>query len=218
MGVIVKSLLTMAAITSKSIEIQKSLESLNLTSKAMQLIKDVIIHGFWGDSDFSFNCETKMSNVYITNDGARGKHFPRKQISGIMSGVAKAIKKYGCSFMASESDWWGDGSGSVLAFDIDFASYDELKAWAQATPEDIRAAMNPTKSKTDEPSKAKESQREHDEHIKAVENRRNNYVAEFQKCQDRKRIASLKRKIARAEARLEVLRSIDGLFRTPEEK
>lgn len=31
-------------------------------------------------------------------------------------------------------------------------------------------------------------------------------------------IASLKRKIARAEARLEVLRSIDGLFQKPEEK
>ena len=217
--------MAMATVTSKSIEIQKSLESLNLTSKAIQLIKDVIIHGFWGDSDFSFNCETKMSNVYITNDGARGKHFPRKQISGIMSGVAKAIKKYGCSFMASESDWWGDGSGSVLAFDIDFASYDELKAWAQATPEDIRAAMATVESeeykadrKAREEFKAREGQCEHDERIKAVENRRNAYVAEFQECQDRKRIASLKRKIARAEARLEVLRSIDSLFRKPEEK
>lgn len=204
----------MATATSKSIEIQKSLESLNLTSKAIQLIKDVIIHGFWGDSDFSFNCETKMSNVYITNDGARGKHFPRKQISGIMSGVAKAIKKYECSFMASESDWWGDGSGSVLAFDIDFASYNELKAWAQTTSEEIHAAMTAVES---ESSKAK-GQREHNERIKAVEDRRNNYVAELKSCQDRKRIASLKRKIARAEARLEVLRSIDDLFRTPEEK
>lgn len=204
----------MATVTSKSIEIQKSLESLNLTSKAIQLIKDVIIYGFWGDSDVLFNCKTKMSNVYITNDGARGKHFPKKQISGIMSGVAKAIKKYGCSFMTSESDWWGDGSG-MLAFNIDFASSDELEAWAQATPEEIHAAMAAVES---EACKAEESQREHSERIKAVEDRRNNYVAEFQKCQDKKRIASLKRKIARAEARLEVLRSIDGLFKAPEEK
>lgn len=202
-------------VTSKSIEIQRSLESLNLTSKAIQLIKDVIIHGFWGDSDISFNCEMKMSNVYITNDGARGKHFPKKQISGIMSGVAKAIKKYGCSFMTSESDWWGNGSGSVLAFDIDFASSDELDAWAQTTPEEIRAAMATVES---EACKARESQREHSERIKAVEDRRENYVAELKSCQDRKRIASLKRKIARAEARLEVLRSIDGLFQKPEEK
>ena len=215
----------MATVTSKSIEIQRSLESLNLTSKAIQLIKDVIIYGFWGDSDISFNCEMKMSNVYITNDGARGKHFPKKQISEIMSGVAKAIKKYGCSFMTSESDWWGNGSGSVLAFDIDFASSDELDAWAQTTPEEIRAAMATVESeackadrKAREEFKARESQREHSERIKAVEDRRENYVAELKSCQDRKRIASLKRKIARAEARLEVLRSIDGLFQKPEEK
>lgn len=204
----------MATVTSKSVEIQKSLESLNLTSKAIQLIKDVIIYGFWGDSDVLFNCEMKMSNVYITNDGARGKHFPKKQISGIMSGVAKAIKKYGCSFMTSESDWWGDGSG-MLAFDIDFASYEELEAWARTTPEEIHAAMAVVEN---EACKAEENQREHSERIKAVEDRRNNYVAEFQQCQDKKRIASLKRKIARANARLEVLRSIDGLFKAPEEK
>lgn len=204
----------MATVTSKSIEIQKSLESLNLTSKAIQLIKDVIIYGFWGDSDVLFNCEMKMSNVYITNDGARGKHFPKKQISGIMSGVAKAIKKYGCSFMISESDWWGDGSG-MLAFDINFASYEELEAWARTTPEEIHAAMAAVEN---EACKAEENQREHSERIKAVEDRRNNYVAEFQECQDKKRIASLKRKIARANARLEVLRSIDGLFKAPEEK
>lgn len=72
--------------------------------------------------------------------------------------------------------------------------------------------------KAREEFKARESQREHSERIKAVEDRRENYVAELKSCQDRKRIASLKRKIARAEARLEVLRSIDGLFRKHEEK
>lgn len=135
----------MATITSKSIEIQRSLESLNLTSKAIQLIKDVIIYGFWGDSDISFNCEMKMSNVYITNDGARGKHFPKKQISGIMSGVAKAIKKYGCSFMTSESDWWGNGSGSVLAFDIDFASDKALAVVGDTKP--LRARLKELKGR-----------------------------------------------------------------------
>jgi predicted nucleic acid-binding Zn-ribbon protein len=94
-------------------------------------------------------------------------------------------------------------------------SWDELTEWARTTPEEIQAAMAAVESKA---CKAEESQREHSERIKAVEDRRNNYVAEFQKCQDRKRIASLKRKIARAEARLEVLRSIDSLFQKPEEK
>lgn len=215
----------MKAIPQKSIEIQKAFESLDLTANAIQLIKDVIRYGYWGDADFTFNGETKMGDGYITNDAKRGGHFLGKQISGIMSGVAKATKTHQCSFMASYTDWWGDGTGDVLAFSTDFASSDELEAWAQATPEEIHAAMATVKSeackadrKAREASKARESQREHSERIKAVEDRRNNYVAEFQKCQDRKRIASLKRKIARAEARLEVLRSMDNLFKKPEEK
>lgn len=206
----------MKAISQKSIEIQKAFESLDLTANAIQLIKDVIRYGYWGDSDFTFNGETKMGDGYITNDAKRGGHFSGKQISGIMSGVAKAAKTHQCSFMVSMSDWWGDGTGDVLAFSTDFASSDELEAWAQTPTEEIQAAMNPVE---DKPCQANNTvKNEHDERIKAVEDRRNNYVAEFQKCQDRKRIASLKRKIARAEARLEVLRSIDGLFQKPEEK
>lgn len=206
----------MKAISQKSIEIQKAFESLDLTANAIQLIKDVIRYGYWGDSDFTFNGKTKMGNGYITNDAKRGGHFSGKQISGIMSGVAKAAKTHQCSFMASYTDWWGDGTGDVLAFSTDFASNDELNEWAQTPTEEIQAAMNPVE---DKPCQANNTAKnEHDERIKAVEDRRNNYVAEFQKCQDRKRIASLKRKIARAEARLEVLRSIDGLFQKPEEK
>lgn len=206
----------MKAISQKSIEIQKAFESLDLTANAIQLIKDVIRYGYWGDSDFTFNGETKMGNGFITNDAKRGGHFSGKQISGIMSGVAKAAKTHQCSFMASCTDWWGDGTGDVLAFSTDFASDDELNEWAQTPTEEIQAAMNPVE---DKPCQANNTAKnEHDERIKAVEDRRNNYVAEFQKCQDRKRIASLKRKIARAEARLEVLRSMDGLFQKPEEK
>lgn len=202
--------------TSKLIAIQKAFESLDLTANAIQLIKDVIRYGYWGDSDFTFNGETKMGNGYITNDAKRGGHFSGKQISGIMSGVAKAAKTHQCSFMVSMSDWWGDGTGDVLAFSTDFASYNELSDWAQTTVEEIHAAMNPVE---DKPCQANNTAKnEHDERTKAVENRRNAYVAEFQECQDRKRIASLKRKIARANARLETLRSINGLFKTPEEK
>jgi hypothetical protein len=206
----------MKAISQKSIEIQKAFESLDLTANAIQLIKDVIRYGYWGDSDFTFNGETKMGNGYITNDAKRGGHFSGKQISGIMSGVAKAAKTHQCSFMVSMSDWWGDGTGDVLAFSTDFASYNELSDWAQTTAEEIHAAMNPVE---DKPCQANNTAKnEHDERIKAVEDRRENYVAELKDCQDRKRIASLKRKIARANARLETLRSINGLFKTPEEK
>lgn len=206
----------MKAISQKLIEIQKAFESLDLTANAIQLIKDVIRYGYWGDADFTFNGETKMGDGYITNDAKRGGHFSGKQISGIMSGVAKAAKTHQCSFMASYTDWWGDGTGDVLAFSTDFASNDELNEWAQTPTEEIQAAMNPVE---DKPCQANNTvKNEHDERIKAVEDRRNNYATELQTCQDRKRIASLKRKIARAEARLDVLRSIDGLFQKPEEK
>lgn len=216
------------ASTSKLIAIQQAFLGLGLTANEIQLIRDVILNGYWGDASVTINSITYegcMANGYIINDADQAGHFAGKQISGLASGIAKALKSHKCPFMQHYPDYWGDGSGDLFFFLENFASSDELEAWAQATPEEIHAAMATVESeackadrKAREASKARESQREHSERIKAVEDRRNNYVAEFQKCQDRKRIASLKRKIARAEARLEVLRSIDGLFQAPEEK
>ena len=215
------------AATSKLIAIQQAFLGLGLTANEIQLIRDVIFRGYWGDTScmFSGNNMDSMANGYIINDAYRAGHFTGKQISGLASGIARALKSHKCPFMQHCPDYWGDGSGDLFFFSCEFASYDELEAWAQATPEEIHAAMATVESeackadrKAREASKVRESQREHSERIKAVEDRRNNYVAEFQKCQDRKRIASLKRKITRAEARLEVLCAIDGLFQTPEEK
>lgn len=216
----------MATVTSKSIAIQQAFLNLGLTANEIQLIRDIILYGYWGDSSIEINNdELCMANGYIINDADQAGHFTGKQISGLASGIARALKSHKCSFMQHYPDCWGDDSGDVFFFLENFASYDELEAWAQTTPEEIHVAMAAVESeackadrKARETFKAEESQREHSERIKAVEDRRNNYVAEFQKCQDKKRIASLKRKIARAEARLEVLRSIDGLFKKPEEK
>lgn len=216
----------MATATSKSIAIQQAFLNLGLTANEIQLIRDVILYGYWGDSSIAISKdEYSMANGYIINDADQGGHFAGKRISGLASGIARALKSHRCLFMQHFPDYWGGGSGDLFFFLVGFASFDELEAWANTTPEEIHAGMATVESeackadrKAREASKARESQREHDERIKAVENRRNNYVAEFQKCHDRKCIASLKRKIARAEARLEVLRSIDGLFQTPEEK
>lgn len=206
----------MATVTSKSIAIQQAFLNLGLTANEIQLIRDIILYGYWGDSSIAINNdEFHMANGYIINDAYQAGHFTGKQISGLASGIAKALKSHKCLFMQHFPDCWGDGSGDVFFFLTNFASYEELEAWAQTTPEEIHVAMAAVES---EACKAEESQREHNERIKAVEDRRENYVAELKSCQDRKRIASLKRKIARAEARLEVLRSIDGLFRKPEEK
>ena len=214
----------MATATSKSIAIQQAFLGLGLTANEIQLIRDVILQGYWGDASctFSGNSMDSMANGYIINDADQAGHFAGKQISGLASGIARALKSHKCSFMKHCPDYWEDGSGDLFFFSKNFASSDELDAWAQTTPEEIHAAMAAVESKACkadrkaiEASKAKESQRER---IKAVEDRRNNYVAELKSCQDRKRIAPLKRKIARAEARLEVLHSIDGLFKAPEEK
>lgn len=206
----------MATVTSKSIAIQQAFLNLGLTANEIQLIRDIILYGYWGDSSIEVNNdELHMANGYIINDADQAGHFTGKQISGLASGIARALKSHKCSFMQHYPDCWGDDSGDVFFFLENFASYEELEAWARTTPEEIHAAMAAVES---EACKAEENQREHNERIKAVEDRRNNYVAEFQQCQDKKRIASLKRKIARANARLEVLRSIDGLFKAPEEK
>lgn len=216
----------MATATSKSIAIQQAFLSLGLTANEIQLIRDIILYGYWGDTSIAISKdEDSMANGYVINDADRAGHFAGKRISGLASGIARALKSHKCLFMQHFPDYWGDGNGDLFFFLRDFASSNELDAWAQTTPEEIHAAMAVVESKAckadrkaREASKARESQREHDEHIKAVEDRRDSYAAELQGCQDRKRIASLKRKIARAEARLEVLRSIDGLFKAPEEK
>lgn len=217
----------MATATSKSIAIQQAFLNLGLTTNEIQLIRDVILYGYWGDTSVTFSSDDmdSMANGFIINDAYRGGHFAGKRISGLASGIARALKSHRCSFMVHCPDYWGDGSGDLFFFSVDFASDDELEAWANTAPEEIHAAMAAVESKAckadrkaREAFKARESQREHDERVKAVEDRRDSYAAELQGCQDKKRIASLKRKITRAEARLEVLRSMDGLFRKPEEK
>lgn len=215
----------MATATSKSIAIQQAFLGLGLTANEIQLIRDIILNGYWGDASITFNSETCTANGYIINNDHTYGVFRGKQVSGLTGGIARALKSHKCSFMVHRPDYWEDGSGDLFFFSKGFASSDELEAWARTTPEEIHVAMATVESeeckadrKAREEFKARESQREHDERIKAVENRRDSYAAELEKCEDRKRIASLKRKIARAEARLEVLRSIDGLFQTPEEK
>lgn len=204
------------ASTSKLIAIQQAFLGLGLTANEIQFIKDIILYGYWGDASIEINGTIVLSNGYIINDDQIYRTYKGKQVSGYTSSVSRVLDSHQCSFMKHCPDYWEDGSGDLFFFSENFASFDELEAWAQATPKEIYAAMN---SVEDKPCQANNTAKnEHDERIKAVEDRRNNYVAEFQKCQDRKRIASLKRKIARAEARLEVLRSIDILFQKPEEK
>lgn len=180
-GVIIKSLSTMATTsTSKLIAIQQAFLDLSLTPNEIQFIKDVILYGYWGDASIEINGTNVLSNGYIINDDQVYKTYRGKQVSGYTSSVSRVLKCHQCSFMKHCPDYWEDGTGDLFFFSENFASSDELEAWARTTPEEIRAAMATVESeacKTDrkaiEAFKAKESQREHSERIKAVEDRRN---------------------------------------------
>lgn len=193
----------MKAMTSKSIEISKAFESLNLTADAIQLIKDIVLNGYWGTADFWFSGETKVGGGYIINDAAKGGHFSGKKISGIMSGIAKVIKDSSCKFMGHEPDWWGDGRDDVLAFARDFASYEELVEWAKSFEEES----------TSEEEVQLLEETPAVQRITNAEERFTLYSEELAKREagetfgldargQKHRIASLKRKIARAERAL----------------
>lgn len=203
-------------VSNKTQEIQARFVQAGFTPEEIQAVRDAWNYGLWGDADVEFAGQDKMGIGACTNDIKSAGNFKGREVTNICRKIANRIKKQCLDWINHFNDWWGDGSGDMLFISCEVGSWDELVEWA-ATPADayeVQAEQEPVQ----EESPKQEKSVEHDERIKAVENRRNNYVAEFQKCQDKKRIASLKRKIARAEARLEVLRSIDGLFQKPEEK
>lgn len=202
-------------VSNKTQEIQARFVQAGFTPEEIQAVRDAWNHGLWGDAEVRFADKDEYGIGACTNDIHLAGNFKGREVTNICRKIANRIRKQGLDWINHFNDWWGDGSGDMLFIAEKVGSWDELTEWARTTPEEIQAAMATVES---EACKAEESQREHSERIKVVEDRRNNYVAEFQKCQDRKRIASLKRKIARAEARLEVLRSIDSLFQKPEEK
>lgn len=203
-------------VSNKTQEIQARFVQAGFTPEEIQAVRDAWNHGLWGDSVVRFADKDEFGIGACTNDIHLAGNFKGREVTNICRKIANRIRKQGLDWINHFNDWWGDGSGDMLFIAVKVGSWDELTEWARTTPEEIQAAMNPVE---DKPCQANNTAKnEHDERIKAVEDRRNNYVAEFQKCQDKKRIASLKRKIARAEARLEVLRSIDGLFKKPEEK
>lgn len=111
----------------------------NFTPKQIQAIKDTIRYGFWGDADQEFLkadgtfTEAKSVYVYITNDAHKGGHFPsRRSLSGVFSGIARRIQEKHLPFIYNIHDWWGDGSGDVMYFDVDLleCTYEELEEWA----------------------------------------------------------------------------------------
>ncbi len=100
------------------------------TEEQLKAIKLIITNGFWGDCDIEFgsgeNTEVKYACGYYTNMGKD------KSFSGFMSGVSKTIKKSGTKALTMCNDWWQDGSGDMMFFNMELleCNYNELEKWA----------------------------------------------------------------------------------------
>ena len=94
--------------------------------KQIQAIKLIVRKGFWGDTDMTF-ADNKIYYAYgyYTNMN-KGKEF-----SGLMSGISKTLKTSGTNLILMCSDWWGDGSGDMVFFNMDLIDETELKNWAK---------------------------------------------------------------------------------------
>lgn len=111
-------------------------ELLNIfTEKQIEVIKDIITHGGWGDCDMEFGDNLTNNHAWgcLTNLKDKGK-YSRKELSGICSGISKKIKESNCKSVKMVSDWWQDGSGDMMFFNLDLLGIDdsiELDEWAK---------------------------------------------------------------------------------------
>ena len=110
------------------------------TEKQIQVLKDAWRYGQWGDSMILFADGYEAWGLgACTNDAKKGGHFTGRQISGIMSGISKNVDSTHTSLVEVFPDWWGDGTGSMVFFNIDALGYedssvawDELDKWAKS--------------------------------------------------------------------------------------
>lgn len=95
------------------------------TETQLDAIKLIIRKGLWGDCDQEFNGKTYYAYGFYTNMN-KGKQW-----SGILSGISKKIKSSSTEMVCMISDWWGNGSGDMFFFNMDFFNYEDLKEWSK---------------------------------------------------------------------------------------
>ena len=95
------------------------------TEKQIQILKDAWRYGAWGDAEVNFGKdEDEWGLGACTNDAKNGGHFAGRQISGIMSGISKKIDSTSTDMVANFPDWWGDGTGGMVFFNIQALGYE----------------------------------------------------------------------------------------------
>jgi len=91
----------------------------------IEAIKLIVKKGFWGDCSQEFaDKKTYYAYGYFTNLN-KGKEW-----SGTLSGISKKIKSSGINIISMFSDWWQDGSGDMMFFNMELIDEKELEEWA----------------------------------------------------------------------------------------
>ena len=109
------------------------------TEKQIQAMKDAWKYGQWGDCSITFYGDDHDSYAFgaCTNDIKQGGHFSGRQISGILGGISRNIKNKNCNLVENISDWWEDGSGDMIFFNVNAFdlsettdAWDEFNKWS----------------------------------------------------------------------------------------
>jgi len=110
--------------TTQTVKIEEAFSMFN--ENQIEAIKLIVRKGFWGDCDMTFDDEkTYHAYGYFTNmDKGR-------QYSGIMSGISKKLKSSNTNLISMCSDWWQDGSGDMMFFNMELIDAIELENWAK---------------------------------------------------------------------------------------
>lgn len=119
-----------------------------LTGEQIQLLKDAIRCGSWGDCSMNFVEDGKdictMCYGYCTNDAKCAGHFTGRKISAMFRsiynklGMAQRNGSGENDVFAHVTDWWGDGSGDMFFIrsgrqeNNGVALYEQFEEWARA--------------------------------------------------------------------------------------
>lgn len=110
--------------TTQTVKIEEAFSMFN--ENQIEAIKLIVRKGFWGDCDMTFDDEkTYHAYGYFTNMG-KGKQY-----SGTMSGISKTLKASNTNLISMCSDWWQDGSGDMMFFNMELIDSIELENWAK---------------------------------------------------------------------------------------
>lgn len=120
-----------------------------LTVEQIQLIKDTIRYGCWGDTsmEFSENGEivTDVCMGYCTNYAKDAGHFTGRKVSAMFRsiynrlGMAQRKGSGENDVFCHVTDWWGDGTGDMFFIrtsDRDenggVCLYEQFEKWARS--------------------------------------------------------------------------------------